>query len=102
MQMHKKTGEMIYSTLRSTATSLSKLHASLANFQYQLKMEKIPSLAKDTRINSLEDLVVKIWNDPTNVEVVEEILKNKNVDILALRKQLKLSKTKDPLTKYIE
>ena len=65
-------------------------------------MEKIYSLAKYTRIKSLEDLVVKIGYDPTNVEAVEEILKKKNANIAALRKQLKMSTTEDSLTKDIE
>lgn len=49
-------------------------------------MEKISSLAKDTRIKSLEDLVVKMGYDPVNMKVAEEIIKNKNIDIVALRK----------------
>ena len=65
-------------------------------------MEKISSLAKDTRIKSLEDLVVKIGYDPSNMKDAEEIIKKKNVDITTLRKQLKLSATKYPLTKDIE
>ena len=65
-------------------------------------MEKISSLAKDTRIKSLEDLVVKIGYDPSNMNSIEHIIKKKNYDIIALRKQLKFSATKDPLTKYFE
>ena len=65
-------------------------------------MEKFSSLAKDTRIKSLEDLVVNIGYEPKNVEGVEEILKKKNDDIETLRKELKISATEDPLTKDIE
>ena len=77
MEMHMQTREMISSTLTSTAMSLSKFQVSLANIQSQLNMENISSLAKDTRIKSLEDLVVKIGCDSENVEAVEEILKEK-------------------------
>jgi len=59
-------------------------------------------LAKDNRIKSLEDLVVKIGYDPKDVNVVEEIIKKKNLDIASLRKQLKLPTIEDPLTKDIE
>ena len=45
---------------------------------------------------------MNIGYDPTNVEEVEEVLKKKNADIAALRKKLKISATKDPLTKGIE
>ena len=65
-------------------------------------MEKISSLAKDNRIKSLEDLVVKIGYDPIDINFAEDIIKKKNLDIAALRKKLKLPATKDPLTKDME
>ena len=65
-------------------------------------MEKVSSLAKDNRIKSLEDLVIKIGYDPKDVNVVEEIVRKKNLDIAALRNQLKLPATEDPMTKDIE
>jgi hypothetical protein len=42
---------------------------------------------------------LKIGYDPSNVKVVEELLKKKNADIASLRKQLKLSATEDSQTK---
>jgi hypothetical protein len=66
-----------------------------------LKLEKISSFAKDNRIKMLEELVLKIRYDPSNVKAVEEMLKKKNVDIASLRKQLKLPPTEDPQEKEI-
>jgi hypothetical protein len=60
---------------------------SLNNVQSQLKLEKISSLAKDNKIKSLEELVLKIGYDPSNVKAVEELLKKKNDDIASLRKK---------------
>ena len=61
MEMHKKTdGEMIYSTPTNTTMIVSKFQVSISHIQSQLKMENISSLAKDTKIKYLEDLVVKI------------------------------------------
>ena len=102
MDMHKQTGEMISSTLTNIDMSLSKLQVSYVNSQSQLKMEKVSSLAKDNRIKSLEDLVVKIGYDPKDINVAQEVIKKKNLDIPALRKQLNLPSTKDPLNKDIE
>lgn len=73
-EFNKKIGEMISSTLTNIAMSLSKLQVSFANVQSQWKMEKVSSLAKDNRIKSLEDLVIKIGYDPKDVNVVEEIV----------------------------
>jgi hypothetical protein len=74
---------------------------SLNNIQSQLKLEKISSLAKDNKIKSLEELVLKIGYDPTNVKAAEELLKKKNVDIESLRKQLKLPATEDSQAKEV-
>jgi hypothetical protein len=59
-------------------------------------MEKISSLSKDNKIKYLEELVLKIRYDPSNVKEIEEILKKKNSDIASLRKQLKIPTIEDP------
>jgi hypothetical protein len=99
MDMHRQTGEMIFSTLANTSTTAAKLQVSLNNVQTQLKLEKVSSLAKDNKIKSLEELVLKIGYDPSNVKVAEELLKKKNADITSLRKQLKIPATEDPQAK---
>jgi hypothetical protein len=95
MDLHKQTGEMVLYTLVHTSTSVSKLQVSLNNVQTQLKLEKISSFAKDNRIKTLEELVLKIGYNPSNVKAAEEMIKNKNDDITSLRKQLKLQPTED-------
>jgi hypothetical protein len=86
MDMHRQTGEMIFSTLKNTSMKSSKIQISLNNIQSQSKIEKISSLAKDTKIKSLEELVLKIGYDPTNFKAKEELIKKKNVDISSLKK----------------
>jgi hypothetical protein len=66
-----------------------------------LKLEKISSFAKDNRIKMLEELVLKIGYDASNVKAVEEMIKKKNVDIASLRKQLKLPPIVDSQAKEI-
>jgi hypothetical protein len=101
MDMHKQTGEMISHTLARVATSAEKYRTALSNAQAQLKLEKMSSFAKDSKIKTLEELVLKIGYDSANVKAVEEMIKKKNADIAALRKQLKLPPTEDPQTKEI-
>ena len=101
MDLHKKTGEISFSTLAHASTTASRLQVSLNNVQTQLKMEKISSFSKDNRIKSLEELVLKIGYDPSNVKADEEILKKNNVDIASLRKQLKLPPTEDSQAKHM-
>ena len=59
-------------------------------------------MEKDNKIKSLEELVLKIGYDPSNVKEAKEFLKKKNVDIASLRKQMKIHATEDPLPKEIE
>ena len=99
MDMHRKTWEMIFSTLTNTSLTAAKLQMSLNNIQSQLKLENISSLAKDNNIKSLVELVLNIGYDPSNVKEAKELLKNKNADIASLRKQLKLRATEDSQAK---
>jgi hypothetical protein len=86
MDLHKQTGEMIFYTLAHASASAEKLQVSLNNAQTQLKLEKISSFVKDNRIKTLEEMVLKIGYDPSNVKAAEEMIKKKNADIASLRK----------------
>jgi hypothetical protein len=101
MDMHKLTGEMVFYTLVHASTSASKLQVSLNNVQTQLQLEKISSFTKDNRIKTLEELVLKIGYNPSNVKATGEMIKKKNADIAYLRKQLKLPPTEDLQVKEI-
>jgi ABC-type Fe2+-enterobactin transport system substrate-binding protein len=101
MDLHKQTGEMVFYTLVHASTSMSKLQVSLNSVQTQIKLEKISSFVKDNRIKTLEELVLKIGYDPSNVKAAEEMIKKKNSDIASLRKQLKLPPIEDSQVKEI-
>jgi glucosamine 6-phosphate synthetase-like amidotransferase/phosphosugar isomerase protein len=101
MDMHMQIGEMIFSTLTNTSLNSSNLQVSLNNIQSQLKLDKISSLAKDNNIESLEELVLNIGYDRSNVKADEEFLKKKNVDIESLKNQLKLPTTEYSQTKEV-
>jgi hypothetical protein len=101
MDLHKQTGEMVFHTLAHASASAAKFQVSLNNAQTQLKLEKISSFTKDNRIKTLEELVLNIGYDPTNVKAAEDMIKKKNTDIASLRKQLKLPPTEDSQAKEI-
>jgi Holliday junction resolvasome RuvABC DNA-binding subunit len=92
---------MVFHTLVHASTSVEKLQVSLNNAQTQLKLEKISSFAKDNRIKTLEELVLKIGYDPSNIKAAEEMIKKKNSDIASLMKQLKLPSIEDSQAKEI-
>ena len=101
MEMHRFSGDMLFSTMNNTAMDFSKLKTALSNVQSRLKIKKVYSLAKDNKVKSLEDLVIKIGYDPSDVKVAEDIIRNKNISIALFRKQLKIPSIEPPQNKEI-
>ena len=70
--------------------SATMLQKTVSNLQTQMKLDKASLHAKDLRIKSLEDSVIEIGVDLSNIEVAKNIIRQKNKYISTLRKQLKL------------
>jgi len=68
MNFHKQSGEMLYKTITNTDMAVAKLKVSLTNSQAQLKLEIVSSQAKDGKIKSLEDLIIKLGYGPNDVK----------------------------------
>jgi len=98
IELQKQTGEMAYSTLTSKVMMAHMLENSLNNTTAQLQLERASSHAKDNIIKSLEELIIGLGHTQKDVRVVEALLKKKNEDITALRKQLKLPPLMHPQT----
>lgn len=99
MDFHKQSGEMLYNTITNSSMAATKVQFSINNIQSQLKLERISSLAKETKIKSFEYLFIKLGYDPNNITTAEEIINNKNSDIEPLRKHINLPSTEDPWMK---
>ena len=78
-----------------------QLQSSLDNTTAQLDWEKASSLAKDNRIKSLEEIITKLGHDPKDAKGIKALIKKKEEDIVALRKQLKLPPSRHPQTAEI-
>lgn len=87
---------MVYSTLTSKAIASHQLQNSLNNILAQFQLEKASSQPKDTRIKSLQDLVIELGHDPKDVKAAEKFIKKKNDDIAALKKHLKIPSLHHP------
>lgn len=96
IELHKQIGEMIYSTLTGKAMMAHRLQNSLDNTTAQPNLEKASSQAKDNKIKSLEEIIIGLGHDPKDVKGIEALIKNKDEDIVALRKQLKLPPSRHP------
>lgn len=98
IELHKQTGEMVYSTLADKALLAHKLQNSLNNTSAQLELEKSSSLAKDNRIKILEEIIIELGHDPKDAKGIKALMKKKEDDIAALKKQLTLPITMHPQT----
>jgi len=96
IELHKQTGEMVYSTLADKTLMAHRLQNSLHNTAAQLELEKASSQAKDNRIKSLEEIIIELGHDPNDPKGVQALMKKKDEDIAALRKQIKLPATLHP------
>ena len=72
IELHKQTGEMIYSTLTGKAMMDHRLQNYLDNTTAQLHLEKASSQAKDNRIKSLEEIIIGLGHDPKDVKATEK------------------------------
>jgi len=87
---------MVYSTLVDKAILAHRLQNSLHNTSTQLELEKASSQAKDTRIKSLEEIIIELGHDPNDPRGMQALMKEKEEDIAALKKQLRLPPTIHP------
>ena len=78
IELHKKMGEMVYSTLTSKAMMAHRLENSLNNTTAQLQLERASSQAKDNIIKSLEDLIIGLDHNPKYVKAAKALIKKKN------------------------
>jgi len=101
IEFHKKAGEMIYPILTAKSMATYKLQDSLDNVTTQYKLERASSQPKDTRINSLEDLVIELGHDLSDFKAIEKLIKKNNEDKVALKKHLKLPHLQHPQTKEV-
>ena len=98
IELHKQTGDMVYATLVDRATMAHELKESLKNTNIQLDFERMSSMAKDNRIESLEDIIIDLGHDPKDPKGVRALMKKKDDDLNALKKRLKLLPTEHPQT----
>ena len=63
-----------------------------------MQIEKASSQAKDNKIKSLGEIIISLGHNPKDIKGIEALIKNKDDDIAALRKQLKLPASRHPQT----
>lgn len=98
IELHNQTCEMVYATLADKAMLTHQLKESLRNTSTQLDLERMSSLAKDNRTETLEKIIMELGHDPKDAKGIKALIRKKEEDIVALRKQLRLPATMHPQT----
>ena len=96
IELHKKTGEMVYASLADKTLVNYRLENSLNNTTAQLELERASSQAKDNRIGALEDIIIEIGHDPKDIKGIQALLKLRDADMATLRKRIKVPATIHP------
>jgi len=101
IELHKQTGEMVYSTLVDKTLMAHRLQNSLHNTSALLELEKASSQAKDNRIKSLEEIIIELGHDPKDPKAIQDLVRKKDEDITALKRQVKMPATIHPQTREV-
>ena len=101
IELHKQTGEMVYSTLEDKTLLENRLENNVNNTAAQLELEKASSQAKDNRIRTLEDIIIELGHDPKDPKAIQTLLKIRDADLAALRKKIKIPATIHPQTEEV-
>ena len=93
IQLHKQTGEVIYSDLLHATMKVNKLQALVDKMEVQLKHEKVENKANMVQIKKLQGDVIRLGSEPGNVQATKKLLEEKYNTIQVLKKKLKIPNT---------
>ena len=101
IEFHRSNTEMLYSKIVSKTMKSIRPEKTVLNLQNQMRLDKASLYANNLRIKALEDIVIEAGGDPANIEGEKVLIKQKNEDIAALRKQLKFPHSENSQEKEI-
>ena len=90
IQLHKQTGDIIYSYLLHAMMKINKLQVLVDKLEVQLKHKKIESKANSIQINKLQVDVISLGDEPRSTQATRRILEEKDNTIQVLKKKLKI------------
>ena len=77
VDLHRKMGEMVSKDLIQSTTSLNKLQVQLEKVQKQLRIQRIKNRERQTKINDLEQMIIKLGYNPNDPEPIKSLLTDK-------------------------
>ena len=90
IQLHKQTGDVIYSDLLHAVMKITKLQSLVDKMEVQLKHEKVENKANLIQIKNLQGEVLSSGVKPDNMQATKKFLEEKDNTIQVLKKKLKV------------
>ena len=90
IQLHKQTGDVIYSELLHAIVKIIKLQSLVDKMEIQLKHEKVENKANQIQIKKLQGDIISLGTEPSNMQATKKLLEEKDNTIQVLKKKLKV------------
>ena len=78
IQLHKQTGDIIYSDLLHAMMKVNKLQILVNKLEVQLKPEKVENKANAIQIKKLQADIISLGNEKDNTEAIKRLLEEKD------------------------
>ena len=79
IQLHKQTGDVIYSDLLHAIMKVNKLQVLVDKMEVQLKHEKVENKANLIHIKKLQGHVISLGSKPGNVQETNKLLEKRTI-----------------------
>ena len=93
IQLHKQTGDIIYSDLLHAMVKINKLQVLVDKLEVQLKHEKVENKANSIQIKKLQADIISSRNETGNTQAIRRLLEEKDNALQVLKKKLKIPST---------
>ena len=90
IQLHKQTGDIIYSNLLHAMVRINKLQVLVDKLEVQLKHEKVENKANAIQIKKLQADIISSRNERDNTQAIKRLLEEKDNALQVLKKRLKI------------
>ena len=90
IQLHKQTGDIIYSDLLHAMVKINKLQVLVDKLEVQLKYEKVENKANSIEIKKLQADIVSSGDETGNTQAIRRLLEEKDNALQVLKKRLKI------------
>ena len=90
IQLHKQTGDIIYSDLLHAMMRVNKLQILVDKLEIQLKHEKVENKANAIQIKKLQADIISSGNERDNTQAIRRLLEEKENALQVLKKRLKI------------